>query len=41
MMSDLEDSRYPKVESLWYHDVMNINKLVLLKNDLATKRMND
>jgi hypothetical protein len=33
VLSGLKNLGYPKVESLWYYDAMDINELVLLKDD--------
>ncbi|KAI5417934.1 hypothetical protein KIW84_042531 [Lathyrus oleraceus] len=35
-MGGLKDLGYPKMESLWYYDAMDINELVLLKDYAGT-----
>lgn len=39
VMDGLKDLGYLKVEILWYYDAMDINELVLLKDDARTNRM--
>ncbi|CAK8532808.1 unnamed protein product [Lathyrus sativus] len=33
ILGGLKDLGYPKVESLWYYDVMDDNELVMLQDD--------
>lgn len=38
-LSGLKDLDYLTIQSLWYYDEMEFNKIVLLKDDLGTRRM--
>lgn len=39
MLSGLKELWYPTVESLWYHDATEINEIVLLKDDMVSKKI--
>lgn len=39
VFSSLKDLGYPAVESLWYYDEMDFNKIILMKADFGTMRM--
>lgn len=39
MLSDLKDLGYPKMDSMWYYDAIDINEIVLLKDEMEIKRM--